>query len=244
MNSRHRKRTMPGTPQRRRDQSPVTAGHASPVEAPGGMPSAPDWRNPPGSVDLVFVPDAFAPDPQSLTDLLRAAQDGDTAAHEAAASLVYRELHQLAEAYLGRERDDHTLQPTALVNEAYLRLLGHESPWENRAQFFGIAGRTMRRILVDHARRRMADRRDARLTVTLEDAAPATPAGFLEVLEVHDALERLEQLDPRQAHIVELKFFVGLSLDEIAEALSISPATVSREWALARRWLRLHALKS
>lgn len=235
---------MPGTSQRRRDQSQVTVGNVPPGRFPGGPSSSPDWRNPHSPVDLVIVPDAFVPDPQSLTDLLRAAQDGDTAAHEAAANLVYRELHQLAEAYLGRERDDHTLQPTALVNEAYLRLLGHESPWENRAQFFGIAGRTVRRILVDHARRRMADRRDARLTVPLEDAAPAEPAGFLEVLEVHDALERLEQLDPRQAHIVELKFFVGLSLDEIAEALSISPATVSREWALARRWLRLHTLRS
>lgn len=203
---------------------------------PSGSLPATDWRNSAQEVDLVIVPQAASPDPSSLTDLLRAAQGGDTQAQDAAANLVYRELHRLAEACLGRERDDHTLQPTVLVSEAYMRLLGHESPWENRAQFFGIAGRTMRRILVDHARRRMADRRDARLTVPLNDTVIA-PSGALEVLDVHDALEHLEQLDARQAQIVELKFFVGLSLKEIAETLSISPATVSREWALARRWL-------
>lgn len=174
----------------------------------------------------------------TLTELLRAAQAGDTAAGEAASRVVYQELHSLAAGYIGRERDDHTLQPTALVHEAYLRLLGQEAPWRNRAHFFGIAAQMMRRILVDHARRSSADRRDRGQTVPLEEAHAATVEEVQDVLDVHEALSRLERMDERQARVVELKFFVGLSLDEIAEVLGISPATVSREWGLARRWLQ------
>jgi RNA polymerase sigma factor (TIGR02999 family) len=176
--------------------------------------------------------------PLSLTELLRAAQDGDRDAGDAASRVVYRELHQLASAYLGRERDDHTLQPTALVNEAYLRLIGQDVPWRNRGHFFGIAAQMMRRILVDHARRSAAERRDRGVTVSLDAAHAASVEAAQDVIDVHEALSRLERLDERQARIVELKFFVGLSLDEIAELLSISPATVSREWSLARRWLQ------
>lgn len=179
------------------------------------------------------------PDNASLTELLRLAQQGDANAGDEAARLVYRELRRLAEIQLSSERQNMTLQPTALVNEAYLRLLGQQSPWQNRAQFFGIAGRTMRRILVDHARRRSAIRRDVRQTVSLDEAGAQPLADERHLLDVHDALERLEQIDPRQAQIVELRFFVGLTIDEIAEALGISTATVGREWALARRWLRL-----
>ena len=182
------------------------------------------------------------PDPAPITELLIAAQQGDPDAQDAAARAVYAELHGLADAYLRRERDDHTLQPTALVNEAYLRLLGQGAAWQNRAHFFGIAAQTMRRILVDHARRTTADRRDRAAVVTLDDAtvgvphAPADPV--MDVLGVHEALDVLERIDPRQARIVELKFFVGLSLDEIAELLAISAATVSREWSMARVWLQ------
>lgn len=180
-------------------------------------------------------------DQTSLTELLAAAQLGDASVQDAAARRVYAELHQLAEIYLGRERADHTLQPTALVNEAYLRLMGQDAPWQSRAHFFGIAATMMRRILVDHARRTAAERRDRGLQVTLDpataDATPAAPDAVTDVLGVHEALTRLEEVDARQAKIVELKFFVGLTLDEIAELLSISAATVSREWTMARAWL-------
>lgn len=186
-------------------------------------------------------PDAAEP---SLTELLLAAQQGDDAAGEAAARLVYRELRQLAAGYLARERPDHTLQPTALVHEAYLRLVRQDAPWTNRAHFFGIAAQMMRRILVDHARRQFAVRRDGGQRVDLDGAADLAPDGgdpeaAQRVLEVHEALAVLERMDARQARVVELKFFVGLTLEEIGEVLDISPATVSREWTLARRWLHL-----
>ena len=180
-------------------------------------------------------------DKTSLTELLAAAQRGDASMQDAAARRVYAELHQLAEIYLGRERADHTLQPTALVHEAYLRLMGQDAPWKSRAHFFGIAATMMRRILVDHARRTAAERRDRGLQVTLDpataEATPSAPDAVTDVLGVHEALTRLEEVDARQAKIVELKFFVGLTLDEIAELLSISAATVSREWTMARAWL-------
>jgi RNA polymerase sigma factor (TIGR02999 family) len=134
-----------------------------------------------------------------------------------------------------------------LVHEAYLRLLGQEAPWRNRSHFFGIAAQMMRRVLVDHARRSTADRRDRAQTVPLEDAVAvlAVPGSddAQQVLDVHEALHELERMDARQARVVELKFFVGLSLDEIAEVMGISPATVSREWTIARRWLQ-HRLGS
>ena len=190
---------------------------------------------------LLVVTELPTPDERSLTELLAAAQQGDASVKDLAARRVYEELHHLAEIYLGRERPDHTLQPTALVNEAYLRLMGQEVPWKSRWHFFGIAATMMRRILVDHARRTAADRRDRGLLVTLDpataDSTPAAPDPVTDVLGVHEALTRLEQVDVRQAQIVELKFFVGLTLDEIAELLEISPATVSREWAMARAWL-------
>jgi len=190
--------------------------------------------------NLRLVTEIPSPDPRSLTELLAAAQQGDESVKDLAARRVYDELHQLAEIYLGSERPDHTLQPTALVNDAYLRLMGQEVPWKSRSHFFGIAP-TMRRILVVHARRTAADRRDRGLLVTLDpataDARPAAPDTVTDVLGVHEALTRLELVDTRQAQIVELKFFVGLTLDEVAELLAISPATVSREWNMARAWL-------
>lgn len=190
------------------------------------------------------APSPHADQPPSLTELLRAAQCGDEAARDEAARVVYEELYGLARGYLGRERGDHTLQPTALVHEAYLRLMGQVSPWQNRAHFFGIAAQMMRRVLVDYARRASAERRKRQLEVQLEavDAVPLTGEnvnGAADVLAVHDALEELERLDPRQAHIVELRFFVGLPLEEIAELLEISRATVNRDWAMARAWLRV-----
>lgn len=176
-----------------------------------------------------------------ITDLLAAARTGQVEASEALARAVYDELRVLAEAYLRRERADHTLQPTALVHEAYLRLIGQSSvEWRNRAHFFGIAAQVMRRLLVDHARRTRAQRRDGGYAVTLDDGLSGTvPTGIAyDVLGVHEALERLATLDARQARLVELRYFVGLTIDETAAVLEISAATVSREWSLARAWLQ------
>lgn len=181
-----------------------------------------------------------------LTELLRAAQAGDQNAQDQVGKIVYDELYSLARSYLNRERSDHTLQPTALVHEAYLRLVDQVSPWKNRAHFFGIAAQMMRRVLVDYARRSSANRRDRQMVVSL-DAAETIPTGKLHpdsfsgvenVIAVHEALNQLEQLDQRQARIVELRFFVGLSLEEISEVLDVSPATVSRDWSMARAWLK------
>lgn len=181
------------------------------------------------------MPDAAPP---GITELLAQARQGSADASEALARAVHGELRSLAASYLSRERADHTLQPTALVNEAYLRLLGQQRvEWKNRAHFFGIAANIMRRILVDHARRTSAARRDRSNVVTLDDEIVAEARGVDDVLGVHEALERLALLDARQSRIVELKFFAGLSIDEIAEVLDISAATVSREWAMARAWL-------
>src|SRR5690606_25713953 len=151
-----------------------------------------------------------APAPADLTLLLRRAQAGDEGARDEAARVVYEALRGLAAGYLRDERGDHTLQPTALVHEAYLRLLGQDTPWRNRSHYFGIAAQMMRRILVDHARRSAAERRDRALTVPLEaigDTADARAAVAKDVLGVHEALELLVRLDPRQARVVELKFF-------------------------------------
>jgi RNA polymerase sigma factor (TIGR02999 family) len=155
---------------------------------------------------------------------------------------VQAELRRIAAAYLRRERGAHTLQPTAIVNEAYLRLIPQRHiPWENRAHFFGVAARMMRRVLVDHARRRQAAKRnDGRgepVSVS-EVAAPAAAVDAIDVLSLHDALSALARLDARQAEIVEMRYFAGLTVEEIAGCLKISPATVKREWTTARVWLR------
>ena len=182
------------------------------------------------------------PTDTSITELLAQARAGDNDAAEAVARAVHSELRVLAASYLSRERADHTLQPTALVNEAYLRLLGQERiTWKNRAHFFGIAANIMRRILVDHARRANAARRDRAHSVTLDENLGVEARSVEDILGVHEALDRLAVLDSRQARIVELKFFGGLSLEEIAEVVQVSTATVSREWAMARVWLE-HAL--
>jgi RNA polymerase sigma factor (TIGR02999 family) len=152
--------------------------------------------------------------------------------------LVYQQLRQRAAAYLRRERGDHTLQPTALVNEAYIKLLGQQRvTWLNRTQFFGIAAQIMRRILVDHARERQAGKRAGGIRVTLKDDVAIVPPIDCELLLLNDALQELARIDERQAHIVELKYFGGLSEEEVAAALSVSRATITREWQSARAWL-------
>ena len=154
------------------------------------------------------------------------------------APLVYDELRRIAAAYMRRERPGQTLQATALVHEAYLRLAGAGTPWHDKRHFVGIAARSMRQILVERARARGAQKRWAgldRVSLTDAIAAAADPVGMLPALD--DALARLEQIDPEQARIVELRYFAGLSIEETADALGISPATLKRRWALARAWL-------
>jgi RNA polymerase sigma factor (TIGR02999 family) len=173
-----------------------------------------------------------------VTTLLHAWRAGDAAACERLIPLVYQELHRRAAAYLRHERPGHTLQPTALVHEAYLRLVNQDrAVWQNRAQFFGVASQIMRRILVDHARRgRMAKRSGRWARVTLDERI-AFKMPDVDVLDLDDALTRLAEFDPRKSRIAELKFFGGLSLSETAHVLGISVATVERDWQAARAWL-------
>jgi RNA polymerase sigma factor (TIGR02999 family) len=174
----------------------------------------------------------------TVSELLIAWSHGNAGAREALVPLVHRELRRRAAAYLRRERRDHTLQPTALVNEAYLRLLGQQGArWQNRAQFFAVAAQIMRRVLVDYARERQAAKRPGGIRVTLDDVSRVAPPVECELLMLHDALEALARLDERQAQIVELKYFGGLSEEDVAAVLSLSRATITREWQSARAWL-------
>jgi RNA polymerase sigma-70 factor (ECF subfamily) len=179
--------------------------------------------------------------PHSVTALLRAWGAGDARAPEALVPLVYAELRRQASRALRREGEGHTLQATALVHEAWLRLDGqHDARWESRTQFLAVAAQMMRRVLVDHARTRRALKRGGGGThVTLGDAnlAAASP-DEVDVLALDDALARLAELDPRKARLVELRYFAGMSIPEAATALGVSQATVGREWAVARMWLR------
>jgi RNA polymerase sigma factor (TIGR02999 family) len=179
--------------------------------------------------------------PEGVTQLLKDWSDGDQAALDRLMPLVYGELRRLANNYLRRERANHTLQPTALVNEAYLRLVDQKNArWQNRAQFFGVAAQLMRRILVDHARTRQAQKRGGsdqqRLSLTNVEQASDKPE--IDLLALHEALNELAEIDPQQSRIVELKFFGGLSIEETAEVLGIGHATVERDWKMARAWLR------
>jgi len=181
----------------------------------------------------------MASQPEAVSDLLRSWGRGNTQARDDLLPLVYRELKLRAAAYLRHERRDHTLQPTALVHEAYMRLIGQERvAWQNRAHFFGIASQMMRRILVDHARERQAAKRPgAGLRVVFDDRIGATLPVDCEVLLLDLALEELSRVDARQAQIVELRYFGGMSEQEVARVLSLSRATVTREWQTARAWM-------
>jgi RNA polymerase sigma factor (TIGR02999 family) len=182
---------------------------------------------------------AALPEPREVTALLKDWSGGDRQALERLMPLVYGELRKLAASYLRAERPDHTLQPTALVHEAYLRLVDQRSvSWANRAHFFGIAAQLMRRILVDHARKRHAAKRAALYRVTATPAASPSGDRDPELLSLDAALSELAKLDERQARIVELRFFAGLTVEETAEVTGVSPATVKREWRTARAWLR------
>jgi RNA polymerase sigma factor (TIGR02999 family) len=178
----------------------------------------------------------------AVTELLRAWGAGDAHASEPLVRLVYDELRRQAAIALRREGDGHTLQPTALVHEAWLRLDGqHAARWESRAQFFAIAAQMMRRVLLDHARTRLAQKRGGgAVQVSLGGArlAEDAPVDAVDVIALDDALGRLAELDPQKARLVDLRYFAGLSIPEAAEVLGISTATVGREWAVARMWLR------
>lgn len=182
---------------------------------------------------------ATSPSPAGeVTRLLKAWRQGDREALESLIPLVYGDLHRMAERHLKGERPGHTLQPTAIVNEAYLRLVGSEGgDWQNRAHFFAAAARSMRRILVDHARSKKAKKRGGPGTRYFLDTAVMVEPRAVDLIAVDDALEKLAALDPTQGRVVELRFFAGLTESETAEALGVSPATVHRKWLSAKAYL-------
>jgi RNA polymerase sigma factor (TIGR02999 family) len=189
------------------------------------------------ALSLVVVVDM---DPRfEVTELLRQWSDGRPEALDRLLPEIYAELRRLASSYLRRERPDHTLQPTALVHEAFFKLVDQRAvQWQSRAHFFGIAAQAMRRILVDHARAHAADKRGAgERKVSLDEVQIAGAPIDFDILALDEALSRLAVFDPQQSRVVELRFFGGLTMEETAEVLHISPATVGREWTMARAWL-------
>lgn len=183
--------------------------------------------------------DSSSASPEKVTQLLGNWRRGDASALTELTPLVYDDLRRLAHHYMSAQRPDHTLQATALVNEAYLRLADQTNPsWQDRAHFFAVAARAMRHILVDYAEGYRSQKRGGgALKVELDDAVLVSPGQSKEIVDLHDALEKLATLDPRKAEVVELKYFGGLNYDEIAEVLKISFSTVRRDWEFARTWL-------
>jgi len=176
--------------------------------------------------------------PGEVTAILRAWSEGDQSALDRLTPIVYEELHRLARQYMKRERPEHSLQASALVNEAYLRLVDSTRVrWQNRAHFLAIAARLMRRILVDHARRRNLKRGGRVPHVSLEDTAPVSAAVGTDLVALDDALTALGQLDQRKSQVVEMRFFGGLTVEEAAAVLELSPVTVMRDWRTAKAWL-------
>lgn len=179
------------------------------------------------------------PSTEEVTQVLRELSDGHETAPERLMPLVYDELRRLAGGYLEGERSDHTLQATALVHEAYIRLVDWKNvSWQNRAHFFALAAQVMRRILVDHAREKKAEKRGSGFTMlALEEAVSFPQQREVDLIALDDALKDLALLDPMQSRIVELRFFGGLTIEETAETMKVSPATLKREWAMAKAWL-------
>ncbi len=175
-----------------------------------------------------------------VTQLLREWSGGRQEARDELLGLVYEPLRAIASRHLHREREGHTLQPTALVNELYLKLVGQRSvAWNDRAHFYAVAAQVMRRILVDHARRKKSDKRGGdMIPVTIGAALDLAATETFDVVALDVALENLEKIFPQQARVVELRFYAGLTIDETASVLGVSPATISREWTMARAWLR------
>lgn len=200
------------------------------VKAEGNLPS--------GLIHL-WTLSVMTPQQPEVTELLKESARGNRAALDQLLPLVYSELRRIADRYLRRERTDHTLQATALVHEAYLRLVDQRDvEWQNRAHFFGVAAQMMRRILVDHARaQRSAKRGSGVIKVSLDDVLEISDEQMESMLALDEALKALEQIDPQKSRIVELRFFGGLSIEETAEALGIGTATVIRQWRVAKAWL-------
>jgi RNA polymerase sigma-70 factor, ECF subfamily len=182
---------------------------------------------------------------EDITQVLAQLRDGDQRAADKLLPLVYDEFRALARHYLGQERANHTLQPTALVHEAYLKLVDQTRvDWQGKSHFFAVAAQAMRRILVDHARSRQRDKRGGgRARVALDEAVALCPQKDEDVIALDEALERLTTLDPRQAKVVELRFFGGMNVEEVAQALGVSKRTVEGDWTFARAWLA-HELRA
>jgi RNA polymerase sigma-70 factor (ECF subfamily) len=182
---------------------------------------------------------ATIPSRIEITQWLAACKGGDPDALESLLPLVYDELHRQAMHFFVRERSGHTLQPTALVNEVYLRLVNQDgAKWQNRAQFFAVAAQMMRRILVSHARKRRAAKRGGgEHCITLDEGVAITPERDINLLAVDEALTKLETIDPEKSRMVELRFFSGLSVEETAEVMGVSPRTIDRQWQTAKAWL-------
>ncbi len=196
------------------------------------------------SESSLLPPRAMSDDGQEVTRLLDELRRGESGAEDRLARVVYDHLHRIAENALRREGSGHTLQATELVDEAFVRLVGQQqTSWENRSHFYAVAARIIRRILVDHARRRRTMKRDHGVRVTLDDALSDEHTGTLDLIALDIALQELETLSPRQGRVVELRFFAGLGVDETAEVLSISQKTVKRDWTFARAFL-LQSLSS
>jgi RNA polymerase sigma factor (TIGR02999 family) len=187
----------------------------------------------------------MTPSSQNITKLLLDWRDGDSEALDRLMPLVYEELRRMANHYLRNERRGHTLQTSALVNEAYLRLVDHENiAWQNRAHFFGVAAQAMRRILVDHARTRNYQKRGGGAHyVSLDEAATLARDRAAELIALDEALQELAKMDPRKCRVVELRYFGGLSIEETAEALGVSIPTVTRDWNTAKAWLMREMMK-
>ena len=175
---------------------------------------------------------------QEVTQLLVAWSDGDRSALDKLLPLVEGELHRLAHRYMSHERQDHTLQTTALVNEAYLKLIDQKVDWQNRAHFFGIAAQIMRRILIDHARKHLGPRRGGGKTISLDEVAVVSDERASELVALDEALTTLAKVDERKSRVVELRYFGGLSVEETAEVLGVSPDTITRDWRTAKAFLR------
>lgn len=176
-----------------------------------------------------------------VTRLLEAIGQGEVDAYDRLVPLIQKRLREMARSRMRVERADHTLQPTALVNEAYIRLVGSDAEWENRAHFFGAAAEAMRRVLIDHARKRSAEKRGADLErVTFQEMNVVSEEPEIDVLALDEALTALEAVDVRLGQVVRLRFFAGFNIDEVAEILGISTATVKRDWRYSRAWLFDH----
>ena len=179
-------------------------------------------------------------EPEEITELLHRFQAGDQQAQEQLIAAVHDELHMMAARYMRREKGDHTLQTTALVNEAYIKLVNLKvANWQDRLHFYAVASRVMRRILVDHARKHIAGKRGGGIEMLpLNEAIVFTPSRSSQIVQLDEALTRLAATDERASRVIELRFFGGLSVEESAEVLKVSPRTVKREWMFARAWLR------